>query len=275
MINQNDVATLWLNGALCPALSAQIDPSDRGLLLGDGLFETLLVEAGTPRQISRHYARLTAGAALLRLPLPLDETAFGAALTATAQANQVSHGVVRLTLTRGPGLRGLMPQVGQTPTLMISAASLAPTVALGAPMRVVIARDSRRDETSALSRIKSLNYLANILARFEANDRDAEDAILLNHQGFVAEASAANLFLFSQGAWVTPPVADGALPGIRRQMLIEAGLVAEARLSPNDLLAADALCLGTVLGVRPIGHLDGAVLAADVEACTRLASTSA
>ena len=275
MSEQNPQAMIWLNGILCAAASARIDPSDRGLLLGDGVFETLLVEAGTPRQLSRHYARLTAGAAVLRLALPLDEAAFGAALTETAQANQVIHGALRLTLTRGPGLRGIMPSAGMPATIMITAAKQAPIPALGAPVRVVIARDSQRDAASPLSRIKSLNYLANILARFEANDRDAEDAILLNHLGFVAEASAANLFLYSQGAWFTPPVADGALPGIRRQILIEAGLVVEARLSRNDLFAADALCLGNVLGVRVISHLDGRALAGDSEACARLALAGA
>lgn len=261
---------IWLNGTLCAAASARIDPSDRGLLLGDGIFETILVKAGVPRHLSRHYARLRAGAALLRLALPLDAAAFGAALSVTAQANQVGDGVMRLTLTRGPGLRGIMPSGDQPATILITATKLAPVTALAAPVRVVIARDSQRDAASPLSRIKSLNYLPNILARFEATDRDAEDAILLNHLGFVAEASAANLFLYSQGAWFTPPVADGALPGICRQILIEAGMVAEARLSRNDLFAADALCLGNVLGVRAISHLEGKALAGDSAACARL-----
>lgn len=267
MVDQDQCDTIWLNGALCSAEAARIDPRDRGLLLGDGLFETILVEAGAPRYRRRHYARLRAGTAVLRLPLPLNEAAFGDALAVTAQANHLTDGILRLTLTRGPGPRGIMPAARQQPTVMVTAATLAP-VATAA--RVVIAQNTRRDETSPLSRIKSLNYLGGVLARFEANDHGADDAILLNHLGFVAEASAANLFLYHQGTWLTPPVSDGALPGIRREVLIEEALVHEARLSPSDLLKAKGLCLGNALGLRRISHLGGNPLEWDKDAFTKL-----
>lgn len=267
MTDRDECGTIWLNGALYSAETARIDPRDRGLLLGDGLFETILVEAGAPHHLHRHYARLRAGAAVLRLSVPFDEAAFGTALAATIHANHLTDGVLRLTLTRGPGPRGIMPAERQQPTAMVTAATLAP-VATAA--RVVIAQNIRRDETSPLSRIKSLNYLSGILARSEANDRSADDAILLNHTGFVAEASAASLFLYRQGTWLTPPVSDGALPGIRRQVLIEAALVYEARLSPSDLLKASGLCLGNALGLRRISHLDGNPLEWDEDAFTKL-----
>ena len=259
--------TIFLNGVLCSAEAARIDPRDRGLLLGDGLFETIRIDAGKPRHILRHYARLRAGAVLLRLPLPFNEEAFNNALVSTIQANRLTDGALRLTLTRGPGPRGIMPAKRQQPTVIVTAATLAP---IATAARVVVAQNTRRDETSLLSRIKSLNYLSGILARFEADDRGADDAILLNHLGFVAEASAANLFLYRQGKWLTPSVTDGALPGIRRQILIEAGVVHEARLLPPDLFEANALCLGNVLGLRPVSYLDGNLLNWDEDAFRKL-----
>ena len=261
-------APIWLNGALLSADVARIDPADRGLLLGDGLFETIRVAAGVPRHAARHIVRLRAGAALLRLDLPA-ESALHDALGAVIAAHRLTDGVLRLTVTRGPGPRGVMPSQKQHPTVMVAALPLPS--ALG-PARVVIARGITRDEVSPLCQIKSLNYLPSILARIEAEERGAEDAILLNHAGAVAESSAATVFLYRNGAWLTPHIADGALPGIRRAMLLEAGLVREATLPPDWLFEAEALCLGNSLGLRPVSHIEGRVVGQDTAALTVLAA---
>ena len=238
---------VWLNGALVAAEAARIDPADRGLLLGDGLFETLRVAAGTPRHAARHLARLQAGALLLRLDVP-DANILHDALAAVVSAHGLAEGVLRLTVTRGPGPRGVLPVRPQCPTVLVTAAPPPPPAA---PADVIIARGITRDENSPLSRIKSLNYLPSILARIEAEERGATEALLLNQAGLLAELSAATVLLRRDGVWLTPRLEDGALPGIRRAALLEAGLVREAALPVAWCFEAEALCLGNALTFAP------------------------
>ena len=243
---------IWLNGALCPAGIACIDPADRGLLLGDGLFETIAVRGGAACDVGRHFTRLADCAAVLRITVPFDAAVLAQALAAVIAANALIDGGLRLTLTRGAGARGLLPPSPGTPTVLITAFPLPP---VGAGVAVVIARSVRRDEDSPLSALKTLNYLPNILARIEAAERGADDAILLNRAGRVAEATIGNVFVHISGAWVTPPVEDGALPGIRRAKLIEAGKLREARISGADIDAATGICIGNVLSLRRVTRL--------------------
>lgn len=244
---------VWLNGALLPAAEARIDPADRGLLLGDGLFETMAAAEGEVPDLVRHYARLTKGAALLRIPVPLSLPALESATRALLAANEMQGAALRLTLTRGPGPRGLLPPEPPAPTILIT---IAPLPQLLGPLRLITAT-IRRDESSPLSALKTLNYLPGVLARIEAAERGADDALLLNSQGYVAETSAANLFVRLEGAWFTPPVTDGALPGIRRGKLLVAGRVREARLTPAQLFQAEAIFAGNALLLRPVAAIDG------------------
>jgi len=244
---------VWLNGALCPAGEARIDPADRGFLLGDGVFETMAAHARAVPELARHYARLCAGAALLRVPVTLTKEKLAEAIHDLLTANGLDEAALRLTLTRGTGPRGLLPPSAATPTLLITTAPLPPP---GGPLRLVTSR-IRRDEDSPLSAIKSLNYLPGVLARMEAAERGADDALMLNRAGRVAETSAANLFVRLHGAWVTPPVSDGALPGIRRACLLDAGLVREAPVTVEELRQAEAVCAGNALSLRPVSAIDG------------------
>lgn len=245
---------LWLNGVLLPEEEARIAPADRGLLLGDGLFETLRVAAGRPLRLDRHLARLRAGAAVLGLPVPLDDAGLAAAMAALLERRGLTDASLRLTLTRGPGPRGLLPPAEPTPTLLITAAPLPPPLP---PARVVVARDTRRNEHSPLARIKSLSYLDGVLARQEAARRGADDALLLNTAGRLAEASAANLFLVLDGALVTPPVSEGALPGVMRAAVLDAVAVVERPVAADELSRADEVFLTSSLGVRPVVAVDG------------------
>jgi branched-chain amino acid aminotransferase len=248
------MSEVWLNGTLLPAEAAQISPLDRGLLLGDGLFETIAVQGGQALDVPRHYARLANGATLLRLAVPFDEAGMGAILNSVIAANRLLAGGLRLTLTRGAGARGVLPPAGLAPTLMVTA---FPPMPGAAPLKVIIAQGIRRDEHSPLSAVKSLNYLPSILARIEASERGADDALLLNHAGRLAEASAGNIFLKRGGVWLTPPLAEGVLPGIRRARLLASGQVREARLEPEALAMAEGLCIGSVLALRPVVVADG------------------
>ncbi len=245
---------VWLNGAAVARDKARIDPADRGFTLGDGLFETIAARGGKILRVAAHMARLRAGANELRISVPHDDGALAAALVETARVNGIEDGVLRLTLTRGPAPRGLAPPASPEPTVLIAAeAGLPPET----PARAVIARGARRDEASVLCRIKSLNYLDGVRARMDAADRDADEAILLNTKGRVADGAAATLFLFLGNWLVTPSLAEGALPGIvRAAALAELGAV-ERTLTPEDILAADEAVLVNSLGARMLVALDG------------------
>lgn len=248
------MSMVWLNGELLPTGTARIDPADRGFTLGDGLFETIRVTGGTAPRLDRHLARLRASAAVLELPIPFTDPALAAAVAAVIAAQDATDAVVRLTVTRGTGARGVLPPADPHPTVLIT---LAPAGPPAGPVEAVIAQDTRRNEHSPLSRLKTLNYLDSILARREAARRGAGEALLLNSAGRLAEASVANLFIVVNGTLLTPPVADGALPGVRRALILERGGVEERPLSPEALWSADEAFLSNSLSLRPLVAVDG------------------
>ncbi len=243
---------VWLNGDLLDSSRARIDPSDRGFTLGDGLFETMAAHGGTVPRLQAHKSRLRSGCDLLGLPFPDCDLEF--AISTLMLANQASDGAVRLTLTRGPGARGIVPPETPHPTLLLT---LGPLPSPLAPAQGVFSQTTRRNEHSPLSRIKTLNYLDNILARREAVMRGADDALLLNGAGRLAEATAANLFVAQGSRVLTPPVSDGALPGIVREAILNADCATEHPLWPEDLLRADEIFLTNSLGWRSVRSLDG------------------
>ena len=247
---------IWLNGQALDAAEARIDPADRGLLLGDGVFETVRILAGRPMHLHRHLARMRAGAAVLGFACPWTDAEIEAGI-AGVLCGSCQDAAARLTLTRGPAPRGLLPSGPARPTLLIAAHAHAADVS---PVHAIVARCTRRNEHSPLSRIKSLNYLDSILVRQEAVSRGAGEALLLNTQGRFAEASAGNVFVVLDGSVCTPPVADGALPGIARALILEAGLAVERSLGPGDVLACEAAFVTSSLGVRPLASVDGSAL---------------
>lgn len=255
---------VWLNGTIRDDGAAAIAPGDRGFTLGDGLFETMAVRDGRILRLDGHRARLAAGAAVLDLPLPpLDLEGMTAALLL---ANGLTDATLRLTVTRGCGPRGVLPPADPVPTVLLTA---APFPAPLPPASCITATVTRRNEHSPLSRIKCLNYLDNILARQEAQRAGAGEAILLNTAGRVAETTAATLFVVIGGRLLTPPVSDGALPGVLRAAVL--GLEgAEAPLTPDDLLVCEEAFLSSSLGLRPIAVLDGRPLPRVGEAPERL-----
>lgn len=242
------------NGRLVAAAEAHFAADERGLSLGDGLFETIRVAGGRPLRLDAHLARLRAGAALLRLPLPFSDAALAEACHAVLDANGLQEAALRLTLTRGPGPRGLLPPLMPRPSLLVVPAPLPPPPG---PVRAVIAQGTRRNAHSPLSRIKSLNMLDAVLARIEAAERGADEALLLNTEGALAEASIANLFLVLDGVAVTPPLSDGALPGVMRAALCGPLAARARRLWPTDLERASEAFLSNSLGVRPLVMVDG------------------
>ncbi len=231
--------------------------ADRGLLLGDGVFDTSLVLAGTMVWRAAHVARLVAAAATLGFAV--DPARIEAAITALLM--QTTHGTLRLTLTRGVGPRGLAPPTEAKPSLLASMTPPRPQ-ALFAPLKLHVTA-IRRNETSPVARMKSLNYLDGVLASREALTAGCDDALFLDTRGRVACTSVGNLFVLIGDTLVTPPVEDGIVPGIARGVLLQTcddlGLEPiERTLSPDDLERADEVLvtnsLRLVAPVRAIGR---------------------
>ena len=246
---------VYLNDRIIRAESARIDPTDRGLMFGDGLFETVAVFSGEPRRLDRHFARLRESARVIGLAVPTDDEGLARALEETRSANGIEDGLLRLTLTRGPAPRGLLPAADGRPTLLITASPR--DAASSSPARAIIAATTRRNEHSVLSRLKTLNYLDNVLARREAEARGADEAILVNTVGRIAETTVANLFVVIDGETLTPAVEDGALPGVVRAEILESGLAVERSLAPDALARASEAFATNSGSIRAIVAVDG------------------
>lgn len=257
---------VWLNGAVRALEDARISPADRGFTLGDGVFETMRVVGGQVVHLPRHMARLAVGGGVLGLQVPAADVVHGAAM-ALLQACGLENAVLRLSVARGEGPRGLLPPDHAHPTVLLSAVPGAFSVS---SVQVITSRLIRRDEASPLSYIKSLNYLPGILARQEAGRQGAQDALLLNTQGRVAESTVSNLLVATDTGVVTPHVAEGALAGIARQILLEQTLVREARISPAELCCARGAWLVNSLSLRVVQGLDGQDMPVDKAMTARL-----
>lgn len=247
-----------LNHQILPLANARIDPLDRGLSLGDGLYETIRVYDGMPYALELHLARLARGAQVLGLPL--ETTSIAPAITAVLTANELTEAIVRVTLTRGVGARGLLPPPNPQPTLLVTAWPFVPSLPPQVKAHIV---QMRRNEHSVLTQLKTLNCLENILARQEAVAHGADEAILLNTLGRVAEASSANVFIVRGGGLVTPPVTEGVLPGVTRTVVMQIahkqGLPChEAQITVEELMQAEEVLLtNSVIELRPVVHLNG------------------
>ncbi|WP_309645212.1 aminotransferase class IV [Phenylobacterium sp.] len=246
---------------------------DRGLLLGDGLFETLLAKDGALVDLAAHLDRLEAGCATLGLPPP--DRAEAERLMRRAVADLAAPRMaVRLTLTAGSGGRGL-DRPGAPVARLLATASVS-MLAEG-PARLALS-GVRRNEGSPASRLKTLAYLDNVLARQEARARGADEAVMLNNRGEVASAAAANLFWLRDGRLFTPALACGVLAGVMRARVLSASAalgveVEEVAASPEELSGAAAVFLtNSLIGVRPVSSLDGVAYApsALVERLARL-----
>ena len=259
--------TVWLNGRFIEG-EASIDAADRGFLLGDGVFDTALVLGGTVFRGRQHVDRLVQALGVLEIPVARGDLEAAMA----AMAERQGSGSIRLTVTRGPGPRGLRYPAEPAPTVLGTSAPLGPA-SMFAPVRCAVA-DIRRNETSPLSRLKSLGYLDNILASRRAERAGASEALFLNTKGLAACSSLANIFAVEGFELVTPPLKDGALPGITRAWILENaedyGLrPLEASIPAKRLDRADALFLTNSLRLVSPATLPGQAESAAVSDVVR------
>jgi branched-chain amino acid aminotransferase group I len=251
---------VFLNGRFVERGEAAAPALDRGLLYGYGLFETMRSHGGRVFRLEEHYRRLCEGAVVLELPPALTLDDLRAAIDTLLERNGLTDAYLRLTVTAGPS----PDEGGASPSVLLVARPLSGyPPALYRRGMAAVTGSTRRNEASPLSRVKSLNYLDNLLAREEARRKGADEAILLNTRGLVAEGSASNLFLVGSGRLLTPSLDSGALPGITRATVIElareAGIAcAEGGVATEALVqAAEAFLTNSIMGVMPLTRLDG------------------
>ena len=253
---------LWLDGELVSADDAGVSPFDHGLLVGDGVFETLRVYDGVPFAWTRHHRRLVRSASGLGLTAPESYELRGA-VDAVLAANGLTEGRVRLTVTGGPSPLG-SERGGGPPTVIVVA---APATAWPTTVDVVIVPWSR-NEHGAVAGLKTTSYAENVRALAYARERDAGEAVFLNTRGEMCEATGSNVFVVRGGVVRTPPADAGCLLGVTRALVLELcaenGMTAEeAMLGPESLSDAnEAFLTSSTREVQPIARVDGRALQA-------------
>lgn len=256
---------IYIDGKFYPEEEAKISVFDHGLLYGDGVFEGIRAYEGRVFKLEEHLRRLEDSAKAILLKIPLNRHEMRAAVLETCQRNKMKAGYLRLVVTRGKGYLGLSPDRCKKPTVIIIASELElyPEKYYREGLRVVTVPTWRNSPAALDPAIKSLNYLNNILAKIEGQQAGAQEVILLNPQGMVAECSGDNIFLIRDQVLITPKLSSGALNGITRNTVLEIAQEAgwktrEDDVRRYDLFTAEEMFLtGTGAEVIPVVEVDG------------------
>jgi branched-chain amino acid aminotransferase len=250
---------LWFDGKIIDPIEARISPADRGLLLGEGVFTTLLSLNARPYMIEEHTARVTADAR--RLGIAVDRKTVIKALRDLAEADNTPS-IIRLTITGGQGPRGLLPPYDRNPVIFATRTAWMPSMAFGAMRLATVS--IRRNATSPLASMKSLAYLDQVFAMNEARSQRADDALMLDLLGNnIASTAIANLFVMKQNVLKTPSLTGAIRPGVMRGLVLDLAHqlgwnVVEAPLAYHDLTGCDAAFTTNSLRLMTtISHIDG------------------
>jgi branched-chain amino acid aminotransferase len=256
---------IYIDGKFYSEANAKISVFDHGLLYGDGIFEGIRFYNGRVFRLEEHLERLWDSARSICLEIPMTKREMTEAVLETIRQNHLHDGYIRLLVTRGVGNLGLNPEQCKNPSVIIIAATIAlyheDFYRKGLSMVTVATR--RSNPASLNPAVKSLNYLNNVMARIEANLAGADEALMLNDAGNVAECTADNIFVIKHGQIFTPPITAGALRGITRSIVFEIGAelgvkVFEADITRHDIFVADECFLtGTAAEIVPVVKADG------------------
>jgi branched-chain amino acid aminotransferase len=256
---------IYINGKLFDKADAKVSVYDHGLLYGDGVFEGLRVYGGKVFRLKEHVDRLYASARAIKLEIPMSPGQMVEAVEMTVKANEKHDGYIRLIVTRGAGYLGLDPRRATDPQVIVIVddITLYPPAIYENGIEIVTVSTIRNHPAALSPRVKSLNYLNNILAQIEAVQAGCFEALMLNHKGEVAECTADNIFLCKGGIVRTPPIDAGILEGVTRDAVISLARAAkievqEIALTRYDVFAADECFLtGTAAEVVPVVKCDG------------------
>ena len=259
---------VWMDGELLPAEQAKIGVYDHGLLYGDGVFEGIRTYSGRLFRLEQHLDRLYKSAEGIHLVIPYTPEQLSEAIHQTLKANDLSDTYIRLVVTRGVGDLGVDPSTSKNPTVFVITDKIAlyPREMYEKGMSIITAQIVRTPGGSLDPRIKSLNYLNNILAKIEATAAGVPEALMLNYDGYAAECTGDNIFMVRHGKLLTPSTASGILEGITRDYVLElagqSGIdTEETNLLPDDLYGADECFLtGTAAEIVPVTKIDGRVI---------------
>lgn len=256
---------IYINGKFYSKEEAVVSVFDHGLLYGDGVFEGLRVYEGKVFRIEQHLKRLydSAKAILLEIPMPIE--AMTEAVMETVEKNGLANCYIRLVITRGAGTLGLGPERTSNPQVIIIVDKIAlyPEEFYQNGLEIVTASTIRNHPGALSPRIKSLNYLNNIMAKCEASKAGCLEALMLNHKGEVSECTADNIFIVKNGKLMTPPTDAGILEGVTREAVleiaVEAGVPTEEKtLTRHDVYVADECFMtGTAAEVIAVVRIDG------------------
>jgi branched-chain amino acid aminotransferase len=255
---------VYINGKLFDKADAKISVFDHGLLYGDGVFEGIRVYEGKVFRLREHVDRLYDSARGIKLEIPLSREQMAEAITSTVQANNKRNGYIRALVTRGAGYLGLDPRKTTDPqvVIIVDDITLYPPELYENGMEIVTVSTIRNHPNALSPRIKSLNYLNNIMAKMEAIQSGCLEALMLNHEGQVAECTGDNIFIVKRGVLKTPPTDAGILEGVTRNAVLEIARAAnipiqETALTRLDVHTADECFLtGTAAEVIPVVKCD-------------------
>jgi aminodeoxychorismate lyase len=254
---------VFLNGNFLPQAEAFVPLNDRGLLYGDGLFETARVANGRPFRLAQHLERLHRGADFLKVKLPFTPKEIAEIAAQLIEKNSLADGVLRVMLTRGPGERGYAPSANDKPMLALTLHPLPPAALDQSLNWTMVTSRFHIPASDPISGFKTTNKLLNVLARADALERGADESLLLNTNGEVAEAAGGNVFWVFQNRICTVPSGRGVLPGITRAVVLEIcqalGLETNKRVvKPHQLQRSEGIFITqSILGVVPISAFDG------------------
>ena len=254
---------VFLNGNFLPEAEAVIPINDRGFLLGDGLFETMRVVNGRPFRMAQHLERLTRGLDFIKIKLPFTPKELQKFAAELIERNQLPDSILRLTITRGPAPRGYSMKNSGPPTVLMTLSPL-PAANPDEPLQwSLVTSPFRVPASDALASFKTTSKMLNILARADAEERGADEALLLNTNGEAAEAAGGNLFWVYQERICTVPTGRGVLPGITRAIVLEIcqslGFETNKRVvKPEMLRNAEGIFITTsAFGIVPVVSFDG------------------
>jgi len=254
---------IYLNNKLVPRERAVISVFDHGFLYGDGIYETLRVYDGVVFMLDEHVERLFRSASFIELGIPKSAEAVKKAVYKTMEANRVKEAVIRITISRGAGPVGLDPALCPTPTFVIFVTPFRkyPDQFYQKGVKIAIT-DIRRNYSRAIDpRIKSLNFLNNVLAKIDAKKKGAYEAVMLNYRGYLAEGTITNVFFIKNNVLCTPSLTTGILDGITRRIILDAAVdlqikTREGRFRPEDIHDAQEVFISnTTMEVMPVAEI--------------------